>query len=442
MLTERHGCRRLSSRLSAVVAIWAGLAAADAAAQGSFEMDRAALEALYDATGGPTWVNSTNWKTSAPLGEWYGVETDADGRVTQLVLMENGLTGPIPAALASLVNLETLDLRNNGLTGPIPVALASLVNLEWLQLGGNALTGPIPATLASLVNLKKLDLWGNALTGPIPDWLGSLVNLERLSFSRNALSGPIPDALANLVNLEALYLYRNGLTGSIPAALGSLVNLDLLRLEENNFTGPLPASMTNLRLLEVLYIFDNVGLCAPADEAFLAWLATVDDFQGDRCEGPFVPGAPTGLMLTAGDGELTVSWTAPANEDSAITGYKVQWKSGDEAWNPNNREAQTMETSHRITGLSNGTSYTVRVAAVNALSTGAWSAVAMGIPVTPVPALPPLAGAMLALLLLAVAAASSQPSAARPPSAAACGARRLGGRGSAERRRHFPESAS
>ena len=206
MLTERHGCRRLSSRLSAVVAIWAGLAAADAAAQGSFEMDRAALEALYDATGGPTWVNSTNWKTSAPLGEWYGVETDADGRVTQLVLMENGLTGPIPAALASLVNLETLDLRNNGLTGPIPVALASLVNLEWLQLGGNALTGPIPATLASLVNLKKLDLWGNALTGPIPDWLGSLVNLERLSFSRNALSGPIPDALANLVNLEALYL--------------------------------------------------------------------------------------------------------------------------------------------------------------------------------------------------------------------------------------------
>ena len=102
MLTERHGCRRLSSRLSAVVAIWAGLAAADAAAQGSFEMDRAALEALYDATLAPqcpTWVNSTNWKTSAPLGEWYGVETDADGRVTQLVLMENGLTGPIPAAL-------------------------------------------------------------------------------------------------------------------------------------------------------------------------------------------------------------------------------------------------------------------------------------------------------------------------------------------------------
>ena len=51
---------------------------ADADPQGSVESDRAALEALYDATSGPDWTDSTSWKTSAPLGEWYGVTTDAD----------------------------------------------------------------------------------------------------------------------------------------------------------------------------------------------------------------------------------------------------------------------------------------------------------------------------------------------------------------------------
>ena len=48
--------------------------------------DRAALEALYNATDGPNWVNNDNWLTDAPLGEWYGVDTDASGRVVRLDL--------------------------------------------------------------------------------------------------------------------------------------------------------------------------------------------------------------------------------------------------------------------------------------------------------------------------------------------------------------------
>ena len=62
-------------------------AAAPAAAQGSVEMDRAALVALYDATGGPTWTINTNWSTAADLSEWHGVTTYvATGRVTEVNL--------------------------------------------------------------------------------------------------------------------------------------------------------------------------------------------------------------------------------------------------------------------------------------------------------------------------------------------------------------------
>ena len=62
--------------------------------------DRAALVALYEATDGPNWVNNENWLTDAPLGEWYGVYTDASGRVVALGL--RGLSGVIPPELGAL----------------------------------------------------------------------------------------------------------------------------------------------------------------------------------------------------------------------------------------------------------------------------------------------------------------------------------------------------
>ena len=201
-----HYRRRSAPLLLAAVALWAGLAAA-ASAQGNAAADRAALEALYDATGGPGWTDSTNWKTSAPIGEWFGVSTDAAGRVTGLNLRGNDLTGSILPALGNLANLESLYLHLNALTGPIPGELGSLVNLGTLVLGGNDLTGPIPGELGSLVNLESLSLWGNALTGPIPGELGNLVNLERLGLSYNwGLSGPLPSGLET-APIEALDIF-------------------------------------------------------------------------------------------------------------------------------------------------------------------------------------------------------------------------------------------
>ena len=57
---------------------------------GSVASDRGALVALYEATDGPNWVNNDNWLTDAPLGEWYGVETDSSGRVVRIELAGQG----------------------------------------------------------------------------------------------------------------------------------------------------------------------------------------------------------------------------------------------------------------------------------------------------------------------------------------------------------------
>ena len=110
--------------------------------------------ALYDTTGGPNWTRRKNWLSDRPLGEWQGVELDGQGRVGGLILANNGLTGPIPAALGSLSNLAILNLHQNALTGTIPAELGNLTDLRSLLLSENGLTGTIPRELGDLANLR------------------------------------------------------------------------------------------------------------------------------------------------------------------------------------------------------------------------------------------------------------------------------------------------
>ena len=53
------------------------------------------------------------------MDKWHGVTTDADGRVQQLYLSQNGLSGPIPAELGNLANLQGLSLYFNDVSGTI-----------------------------------------------------------------------------------------------------------------------------------------------------------------------------------------------------------------------------------------------------------------------------------------------------------------------------------
>ncbi len=174
------------------------------ASSGSAETDREALVAFYNATDGENWYGSDNWLSEAPLGEWEGVTTNGDGRVTDLKLIGHGLSGEIPAELGSLSNLIWLDLDVNDLSGEIPAELGNLSNLRTLSLNSNELSGEIPAELGSLSNLESLNLSnnGNGLSGEIPAELGSLSSLTELVLENNDLSGEIPAELGSLSNLR------------------------------------------------------------------------------------------------------------------------------------------------------------------------------------------------------------------------------------------------
>ena len=288
--------------------------------------DREALEALYDATGGPNWNNSRYWMTDAPLRRWHGVSVGAQGRVIGLELRENNLTGSIPPELGSLANLQTLILADNSLSGPIPPELGNLANLKELGLwrwvsSQDSLTGPIPPELGNLVELEDLNLRGHGLSGSIPPELGNLANLRWLSLEGNDLSGPIPSELGHLANIHGIWLDGNRLSGPIPSHLGKPDNLLRLSLGDNDLSGPIPRQLGNLRNLESLHLQDN-DLSGPipsdlGDLTTLYWLHL--DHNG--LTGPIPPefGGLTRLIGLGLSGNAGLSGPLPA----ALTDLKA-----------------------------------------------------------------------------------------------------------------------
>ena len=241
---------------------------------GDLKKDCEALESLYNATGGANWKNTTGtWNSSSNINTWHGV-TVTSGRVTDLSLSNNGLSGTIPD-LSDLTALEWLDLSDNGLSGTIP-DLSALTALEYMLLSDNSLTGRIVAShfppdnlislflynnrisgtipdLSALTSLKQLYLYNNRLSGPIPD-LSALTALQLLKLQENSLSGPIPD-LSALTALQYLELYDNSLNGQINAS-DFPPGLQTLYLQGNRLSGPIP-DLNSLTALLTLQLDEN-----------------------------------------------------------------------------------------------------------------------------------------------------------------------------------------
>jgi internalin A len=171
-------------------------------------------------------------------------------KLTFLTLARVNLS-EIPDAIVQLSNLTTLDLSSNQLN-KIPNAIAQLSNLTTLYLWSNQLS-EIPNAIAQLSNLTGLYLSNNQISG-IPDSIAQLLNLIKLNLSGNQLS-KVPSAIAQLSNLTTLDLARNQLS-EIPETIAQLSNLTVLDLHSNQLT-QIPEAIAQLSNLTVLALGNN-----------------------------------------------------------------------------------------------------------------------------------------------------------------------------------------
>ena len=232
------------------------------------------------------------------MSDWYGVTTDEDGRVTELDLPGNSLSGHLPPEIGNLEELTYLNIMSNRLTGTLPPELGDLTRLEFLYLDDNRLWGEFPRGMTALTSLRLLNtLNNNGLCMPdkpefrewvqaIPSGFAQFItcgppsrppdpgDLAVLATFYSATDGGGWDDSTNWLSdrplqywkgvsidsdgrVTGLSLSNNQLSGKIPVELGQLSALELLVLDYNELSGPIPGALGTLTNLKGLLLGNN-----------------------------------------------------------------------------------------------------------------------------------------------------------------------------------------
>lgn len=260
------------------------------------------------------WTDATGWLDTEDECTWKGVVCDNQGRVTELNLGNNVLSGTFPEEAKLLSNLLVLDLSGNHCfnsgskendwigdmttlqylyltrspflsTNGIPTAFNNLVNLIELDLSNTLYSGALASDLfEGMDQLFVLTLDGNSYNSSIPLTIGRLPSLSYVYASRADIIGDLsffqsPDLWPNLIeiwmdnnprligelptdlggysNIRSLSFADCGLSGSLPESIGDLADLQKFWVYGNKLSGAVPSSISNYRKLLYFQIEDN-----------------------------------------------------------------------------------------------------------------------------------------------------------------------------------------
>ena len=293
---------------------------------------------------------------SAPYDGTNGVVSC--GTSGAFTILNNAVSANASSANASCVGSVT-----------IPEGVTSVNNSVFYQVSG-VTSVSLPSTLLTIGSSAFRTTSISTIRIP-----ASITSIGDLAFSINAvavssLTFDSPSSLTTIGNY--VFQYSDFSTVTIPASVTSM-GTDVFNantvLTSIYFLGSKPGGSTS-SIYGAASI--NVYVTTAAAAGFGAtWL-------GAAVSSP--PAAPTSLSATAGDGQVSIAFTAGSNNGSTITNYKYSTDGTTyTAFSPSDTTTPVI-----VTGLTNGTPYTIRIKAVNAAGDGTASSSVTATPVAPI----------------------------------------------------------
>ena len=276
--------------------------------------------------------------------------------------------------LGSLSGAGTLNLESASLSGSLSVAsvvvaggTVSVLNGSSYDVGGTT------------VNSGGLDLYTDATTGTFLETGGTLSGTGAVGGPLDVTGGtvaPGDNGSVGTLNESGSFTMTGG---ELDIAVASAASYSALSVASSADVGGsikmLTGSFTPLfgASFNVVQALGGVTDSHPAFTSPANWTgsATTHDYVATFQPGP---DAPSGATATAGDGQATISWSAPStNGGPAIASYTVTAHDQSNAAHGGQTcvvsEATPTAPSCVVTGLTNGDRYVFTVTATNSVGT-------------------------------------------------------------------------
>jgi len=267
----------------------------------------------------PKWENEEGWNENDrdPCDGWLGIECDSEGRVKNIDLFRNELTGSFPPEVVLLSfdgsyangsgklerldltgnewlfnnndsswmtdlgkSIETISVEDTSFGGSIPRLPDGLVNfdisgsffddglddanfeglelLNFVDLDYNMFDSSIPSVFGRLPNLEFLYVSSSFIKGDLSFMNGMPVLRELWIDNNPLLSGSLYGFIGDITTLESFSATFGNLTGSIPESFGNLANMKQMWLYSNLLSGSVPPQLGALKAMKALQVEGNL----------------------------------------------------------------------------------------------------------------------------------------------------------------------------------------
>ena len=270
-----------------------------------------------------TWDSPVSEGGAAVIG--YELETSVDGVTWSGTRVSAASTG---VSIMSAPHTATLTGFTNGTR-----VLARVAAVNAAGVGAAAYAASVPMTVPAQPVLTSVT--GSAAGQLTVDWTapangGSPITEYRVEWSADGSSWPLSQRVV---------------------APGSATSADLPGLPQG--------ASVRVRIRAVNIV--GAGAASSASAGTLV---------------PVQVSAPTGLMVTPGDGQLAMTWTSGAT----VTGWRVETSANGSTWTTVIANTGSLATTYTVTGLTNGQARFVRVAGITAQGLTAWAS-SVGTPI-------------------------------------------------------------